>query len=111
MTLLRLPHIVKAASETWLNPRVKVNSTLAASFQQEPCRDCDVMLYVNFALSSNSKDQLGELDRKLITAINTLDGSTLGHDLITSHQVDNMSTVLIPAEAAVNKQDHLFGSK
>ena len=111
MTLLRLPHIAKAASETWPNLSVKVNSTLAGSFEQEPCWDCDAMSNVNVALSSNSKDQLGDLNRKLITAINTLDGSTLGHDLITSHQVDNMSTVLIPAEAAVNKQDHLFGSK
>ena len=35
--LLGLPLIVKAASETFPNPRVKVNFTLAASFQQEPC--------------------------------------------------------------------------
>ena len=36
-TLLGLPHIVKAASETWPNRRVKANFTLAWSFQQEPC--------------------------------------------------------------------------
>ena len=103
---LGLPHIVKAASETWPNPRV--NSTLAASFQQEPCWDCDVMSNVNFALSSNSKDQLGDLNKKLITAISTLDGFTLGGDLITSHQVDNMSTTLIPTEAVENNQDYLI---
>ena len=59
ITLLELPHIVKAASRTWSNPLVKVNSTLARSFQQEPCWDMDVMPNVNFALTdSNNKDQL-----------------------------------------------------
>ena len=66
------------------------------------------MSNVNFALSSNSKDQLGDLNKKLITAINTLDGSTLGDDLITSHQVDNTSTALIPPEAVENNQDYLI---
>ena len=59
----------------------------------------DVMSNVNFALSSNSKDQPRGVNKKLITAINTLDGFTLGDDLIKSHQVDYMSTALIPAEA------------
>ena len=36
VTLLGLPHIVKAASETSPNPHVKVDSTLPRSFQQEP---------------------------------------------------------------------------
>ena len=36
-----------------------------------------------------------------------LDGSTLGDNLITSHQVDYMSSVLIPAEAVENDQEHL----
>ena len=66
------------------------------------------MSNVNFALSSNSKDQLGDLNKKLITAISTLDGFTLGGDLITSHQVDNMSTTLIPPEAVENNQDYLI---
>ena len=66
------------------------------------------MSNVNFALSSNSKDQLGDLNKKLITAISTLDGFTLGGDLITSHQVDNMSTTLIPTEAVENNQDYLI---
>ena len=86
ITLLGLRHIVKAASETWLNLRVKVNSTLAGSFQEESCWDKDVISNVNFALSSNSKDQLGDLNQRLIIAINTLDGSTLGYNLITSHK-------------------------
>ena len=59
----------------------------------------DVMSNVSFALSSNSKDQLRGVNKKLITAINTLDAFTLGDDLIKSHQVDYMSTALIPAEA------------
>ena len=66
------------------------------------------MSNVNFALSSNSKDQLGDLNKKLITAISTLDGFTLGGDLITSYQVDNMSTTLIPTEAVENNQDYLI---
>ena len=65
------------------------------------------MSNVNFALSSNSKDQLGDLNKNLITAINTLDDSTLGHDLITGHRIDYISTVLIPAEGVENNQDHL----
>ena len=44
---------------------------------------------VNFTLSSKNKDQLKDLynylNQKAITAINTLDGSTLGDNLITSH--------------------------
>ena len=58
---------------------------------------------VNYALSSKSKDQLRYLynyfNQNVITAINTLDGSTLGHNLITSHQVDHMSSGFIPPEA------------
>ena len=32
-------------------------------------------------------------------------------NLITSHQVDYMSTALIPAEAVENNQEHLVASK
>ena len=53
------------------------------------------MSNVNFALSSNSKDQLGDLNQKLQTAKNTSDASTLGDNLIMSHQVDHMSTTLL----------------
>ena len=38
-TLLGLPDMVKAASETWTNPRV-------SSFQGEPCWEIDVMPHV-----------------------------------------------------------------
>ena len=65
------------------------------------------MSNANFTLSIKHKDQLGDLNKKLITAINTLDGSTLEDDLITGHQVDYMPTALIPAKAAENNQDHL----
>ena len=48
-----------------------------------------------------SKDQLRDLcnylNQKITTGINTLDGSTLGDNLISSHQVDYVSSVLIPA--------------
>ena len=53
-TLLGLPHIVKATAETWSYLRVKVNSTLARSLQQKPRREMDVMLNVNFALSTEA---------------------------------------------------------
>ena len=66
----------------------------------------DVMPNVNFALSTNNKDHLRDLynylNQKAITAINNLDGSTLGDNLITSHQVDCMSSALIPSETVEN---------
>ena len=40
----------------------------------------------------------------MIAAIDTVDGSTLGDNLITSHQVDYMSSALIPVEAVENDQ-------
>ena len=65
----------------------------------------------NFALSSINNDQLEDLqnylNRRLIAAINTADGSTLGDNLITSHRVDYMSLVFIPAEAVENGQEHV----
>ena len=64
------------------------------------------MLKMNFAFSSNNMDQLRDLynylNQKVVTVIDTLDGSTLGDNLITSHQVDYVSSVLIPAEAVEN---------
>ena len=69
------------------------------------------MSNVNFALSSNSKDQLGDINQKLITAINTFDGSTLVDNVITSHYLDYMFTALIPAEAVENNQEHLITNK
>ena len=65
------------------------------------------MSNANFALSSYSKDQIGDLNQKVITAINILDGSTLGDNLITSHQLDYMSSALIPAEAVENDEKYL----
>ena len=46
----------------------------------------------------------------MTAAINSFDGSTLGNKLITSHQVDYMSSVLIPAEAVENAQEHITSS-
>ena len=43
----------------------------------------------------------------MIDAIITVDGSTLGDNLITSHQVDYMSSALISAEAVENDQEHI----
>ena len=40
----------------------------------------------------------------MIVAINTVDGFTLGDNLITSRQVHYMSSVLIPAEAVESDQ-------
>ena len=75
----------------------------------------DVMSNVNFALSSKNQDQLRDLhnylNQKVISAINTLDGSTLGDNLIISHQVDYMFSALIPAEAVQNNQEHLVANK
>ena len=63
----------------------------------------EVMLGLNFALSSNEK-LVYYLKQKMITTINTFDGSTLGDNLIMSHHVDNVSSALIPAEAVENGQ-------
>ena len=61
----------------------------------------EVMPNVNYALASKNKDQLRDfyiyLNQKLIAYINTLDGSKWGDNLITSHQVDYMSSAVIPA--------------
>ena len=46
----------------------------------------------------------------MIVTINIADGSTLEDNLITSHQVDYMSSVLIPAEAVENDQEHMTPS-
>ena len=46
----------------------------------------------------------------MIAPINTADFSTLGDNLITSHEVDYMSSVLIPAEAVENDQEHITSS-
>ena len=43
----------------------------------------------------------------MIDAIITVDGSALGDNLITSHQVDYMSSALISAEAVENDQEHI----
>ena len=53
-----MTHTVKAAYETWSNPRVKVNSTHAWFFQREPCCEKNVMSNVNFVLCTNNKDDL-----------------------------------------------------
>ena len=42
------------------------------------------------------------LNQKMTSTVNTVDGSTLGDNLITSHQVDCLSSALIPAEAVEN---------
>ena len=64
----------------------------------------------NFALSSINKDQLKDLqnyiNQKMITAINTVEGSTLGANLVSSHQIDYMSSAFIPTEAVENYHDH-----
>ena len=68
----------------------------------------------NFTLSSINKDQLEDLwnylNQKMIAAINIADDSTLGDNLITSLQVDYMSSVLISAEAVENDQENITSS-
>ena len=75
----------------------------------------DVMLNVNFALSGNNKDQrkgfYNDLNQNVITAINTLDGSTLRDNLITNPQIDYVSSALISAETVENNQEHLVANK
>ena len=42
----------------------------------------------------------------MIAAIDTVDDSTLEDNLITSHQIDCMTSALIPAEAIKNDEEH-----
>ena len=69
------------------------------------------MLSENFAHSSINKAQLKDLqnylNQKIIAAIDTVDSSTLGGNLIMSHQVGCMCSVLIPAEAVENDQEQI----
>ena len=75
----------------------------------------DVMLNVNFVVSSNNKDQLRDLyiclNQNVITATNFLDGSPLRDYLIRSDQVDYMSSVLISSEGVENNDECLAASK
>ena len=43
----------------------------------------------------------------MIAAVNTVDGSTLGDNLITCHQVDYTFSELITAVAVENDQNHI----
>ena len=67
----------------------------------------NVMSNVDFVFSSINKDQPKDfqnyLNQKMITAVSTLDGSTLGDNLITSRQVDYMSSAVISTEAVENR--------
>ena len=64
----------------------------------------------NFALFNINKDQRKYLQKylnqKMIATINTVDGSKLGDNLITSHQVDQRFSALTPNEAVKNDQEH-----
>ena len=42
----------------------------------------------------------------MIAAIDTVEGCTLEDNLITSNQIDCMSSALIPAEAIKNDEEH-----
>ena len=53
------------------------------------------------------RELFNDLNGKLISAINALDGSTLAGKLIKSYQVDYLSSALILAEADDNDQEHL----
>ena len=44
----------------------------------------------------------------MIPAIDTVHSSTLRDNLVTSHQVDYISSALIPAEAVENDQEHVI---
>ena len=77
------------------------------SFQQEPCQEMrDGGNAKRQFCALQCKDQLrylcNYLNQKITSAMNILDGSTLQDNLISSHQVDYVSSVLIPAKAVEN---------
>ena len=106
-----MPHIVEAASENM------VKSTRESEFH--PCAVFTTGTLLRDGRNAKrqfcalqSKDQLRDLcnylNQKITTGINTLDGSTLGDNLISSHQVDYVSSVLIPAEAVEKNQEYFL---
>lgn len=52
-----------------------------------------------------------DLNEKLITVSNTLDGSMLGDNLIKNHNLDYQSPALIPAKAVENDHEHLAATR
>ena len=85
-TPLGLAHIKRGQPWSMAISRVKVNSSLTRSFQQDPSRkSCQAAIF----RASINKDQLKDLhnysNRKEIVAINTVGGSTSGDNLIESH--------------------------
>ena len=54
------------------------------------------------------RDLCNYLNQNITTTINTLDSSTSGDNLISSHQVDYVSSVLIPAEAVEKNQEYFL---
>ena len=89
--------------------RGKVNSTLATClrvlFNKSPAERHAKREFRTLVLTRiNLKNYLNQ---KMRAAINIADGSTLRDNLITSHQVDYQTSVLIPAEAVENDQEHI----
>ena len=94
--MLGLPNIAKFTPKSELHPLVFSARAVLRDRRQAN---------LNFALSSNNKDQLTDSNnysnQKLITAINTLDGSSLVDNLITSQQNDQDSPVTIPKVGSI----------
>ena len=109
LTPLALPYIKKGRS--WSMAKYLWES------QFHPCagfsarEQGSVMPSKNFLLSRISKDEIKDLQNylnwKMIAAVNTVDGSTLGDNLITCHQVDYTFSALITAVAVENDQNHI----
>ena len=92
VNFVRLPHIVK--DRLWNMAKSTRISEFhsCAVFSTRALLSYGCHANVNFAISSNNLDQLRDLNnylnQKVITAINTLYGSSLGDDLIMCHQND-----------------------
>ena len=106
---LGLPHITKGRLGNMAKSRGKVNSTLATClrglFNKSPAerhakREFRTLVLTRIKLKNY-------LNQKMRAAINIADGSTLRDNLITGHQVDYQTSVLIPAEAVENDQEHI----
>ena len=79
LTPLELSHIERGQPWSMAISRVKVNSTLTRSFQQELIRkSCEVTLFPASINKDQLKDWYNYSFRKLIAAINIVGGSTSG---------------------------------
>ena len=97
--------MLKAASEGWPNPPVKVNSTplcgLSNKSPAERWTSCQMRILPSQVITRINLE-------KLITTITNIDGSALAEKLITYHQIDYLSPARIATEAVEHMTKSMY---